>query len=195
MPNHLRFPKLLFAAVVLSLGACTSQRPAPTQGDSVVADSAAATAVDRAHAERLTGQLFYAAREEPDQHGLQVYVLFLDAEHFTAWRTRDAPAEVVNKLDHYLNEHPGTNVLSRYRLSGSRLLAVRRIATRDVPGMHDHDYVDEYEGKFDGDGLTLVESSKSGPPGGPLQLIATVTWRLAPVTLKYTVPPMRPRAD
>jgi hypothetical protein len=61
--------------------------------------------------------------------------------------------------------------------------------------MHDHDYVDEYEGKFDGERLTLVESSKSGPPGGPLQLIATVTWRLAPVTLKYIVPPMRPRAD
>jgi hypothetical protein len=189
-----RAVELTFA--ILALTACSGTSKMGPTGHAVtnadaVTDSAAVMPADGAN--RLVGKLFYAQQEEPNQFGYHVYLLFVDTRHFTWWRTKEPHESVLFRMDYYLNEHPGTNELTSFTMNGSMLEGRRLRFSRGIPSMVDYDWAQVFRGNFEDDNLTVQLEDSSGRPGGSLERISMVTWRLAPVTKPYQVPTQRPR--
>lgn len=135
--------------------------------------------------------LYLATQEEPDnQYGYQVYLLFLDDVHFTWWRTKEEIKVVIQKLDYYLNEHPGTRIYTKYKLQENRLTGRREIVTRGEKDIRDHIFVQSFDGVFAREQLTITMNEwYEHDDGNRTEPIGT-TWKMLP--LQQNVKPITP---
>ena len=128
--------------------------------------------------DRVPDGLWYAKSEEPDDFHYQVYVLFLDDNHFTWWRTKEPYELVMKRWDYYTHEHPGVRILTSYTREGDELTGVRRIVSAGTPSMKANSFTQTFTGHFTGDALDLsVESNTTYDDATPTAP-GTVRWAL-----------------
>lgn len=126
--------------------------------------------------------LYLAAQEEPDSRfGYQVYLLFLDDKHFTWWRTKEEPQIVLQRLNYYLNEHPGTRIYTKYKSQDNRLTGRREIVTRGQKDIRDHIFVQSFKGIFEREQLIItMDQWHEYDDGSRIEPIRTI-WKMQPV--------------
>jgi hypothetical protein len=164
--------RLILLSFFLSLGACTT---APIEVASTPAVSPPFVQHDMVG---MPSGLYFADHEEPDQFGYQVYLLFVDKDHFTWWRTDEPHAVVLGKLDYYLSEHPGTRDFTSFVMNGNRLNGLRKFEERGRPGgLPDLQYVQRFDGMFDGELLTMRMESGYVHPAASNKKPLTYHWR------------------
>lgn len=144
------------------------------------------------------GQVLYlATQEEPDNRfGYQVYLLFLDDDHFTWWRTKEARQVVLQRLNYYLNEHPGTGIYTKYKTQENRLTGSREIVTRGQKDIRDHVFVQNFKGIFEREQLIItMDEWYEHDDGSRTEPIRTI-WKMLPVQrdLQLITPAYTPQA-
>jgi hypothetical protein len=136
--------------------------------------------------------LYLAKQEEPDnRYGYQVYLLFLDDVHFTWWRTKEETQVVLQRLDYYLNEHPGTRIYTKYKIQENRMTGRREFVTRGEKDIRDHVFVQSFDGIFKREQLTItMDAWYEHDDGSKTEPIRTI-WKMLP--LQQGAQPIAPR--